>query len=127
MKVRDESTWQARRAALTEDGEVGQAFLGFLEAWAQAAEQYVAITEPAGALDDTLAHIESERGTVGITFLGQMLAVLAEHWEYGPDMMKTLTPIERRLVEEMTLIKVAHEQEKAEETHDDGVPDTPGG
>jgi hypothetical protein len=117
VRVRDEAAWQERRAALTEDGEIGQEFLKFVEDWADTAERdYDDQTSTTDWIRQALPKVEERHGRVDFMFLGQMLAVLAEHWEYGPQLMRGLTPIERRLVEDLTLLKVAVEQKKAE-TH----------
>lgn len=116
MLVRDKASWQARRAVLREDGDVSRAFLEFIEDWASSAEglgSHVYI-DPAEALRDQLPFIEERHARVGAHYLGQMLAVLADHWEFGIEMMQGLTPFERRLVEDMTLIKIAESQASAE-------------
>ena len=131
MRVLDEATWQERRASLSAD-ETSRAFLLFLETWANDAERYldwneneraqihggvdqIPVIGPAEALRWVLARTEEERARVRVHFLGQMMAVLAMHWTYGKAMMEGLTPIERRLVEDMTILKIQHEQDKAEQ------------
>lgn len=117
MKVKDEAAWQERRAALTVDGEIGVAFLAFVEDWADRVDAtWDDQTSAAEWFRRALGAVEQARGRTDFLMLGQMLAVLAEHWHLGDQLMKGLTPIERRLVEDLTLVKVAHEMQKAE-TH----------
>lgn len=120
MKVRDQALWQERRAALSTD-ETNRSFLKFLELWAEETERRLldAVTDGrqatvAEVLQFTLVPVEAHLGRCGAHFLGQMLALLAMHWEFGEDLMQGLTPIERRLVEDLTILKIASEQEKAE-------------
>lgn len=120
MKVRDVDSWQGRRAALTQDGEIGQAFLKFVEAWAVAAEKILPGYDPAAALERTLSAVEDQQGRADIFWLGQLMAVMAEHWEHGEEMMNTVSPVVRRLIEDMTLLKMIDEMQKAE-THGGNV------
>jgi hypothetical protein len=135
VKVLDQALWQERRAALSAD-ETGRAFLAFLESWTDAAEDYLDFVSnssiqfdltdpgykeegnPAYALNRKLALVEDTHGRVAAHYLGQMMAVLAMHWHYGAVMMEALTPIERRLVEDMTAMKIAHEMQKADQAGD---------
>lgn len=119
MKVCDIESWQGRRAALVQDGEIGQTFLAFLESWAEYAERVIDAREdlsPVAALERAFPVIEIEYGRTGINFLGQMMAVLAEHWVYGEALMDSVSPLVRRLIEDMTLLKLIDEMQKAE-TH----------
>ena len=128
MKTKDEASWQARRAALLADGETGKAFLACVEDWAKAAEEHLLHADHYGpthytemdAARDSLPEMEVRYGRIGAHFLGQMLWVLGEHWFFGHELMGGLSVIERRLVEDCVIIKVAEEQVKAEETHNDG-------
>jgi hypothetical protein len=119
VKIVDEAVWQERRAALLAD-KTGRDFLVFLEDWADRAEKNLeSFSEPnrapwaADALREQLMFVEERRGRCAAHYLGQMLAVLAEHWEYGAAMMEELSSIERRVVEDLTLLKIADEQDKA--------------
>ena len=115
MRVKSESSWQERRSALVADGEIGMAFLTFLEDWANAAEQLQehVVIDPVDALRDELISVEDRHGRCSIHFLGQMLAVLLVHWDY--DLIDSFTVIERRLIEDAILVKIANMQEKATE------------
>jgi len=131
MEVRDLATWQQRCADLSND-EISKSFLRFVETWANEAERYLAwneeersriaggvdqieVVNPAEALRRTLTRTEEELYRADAIFMGQMLAVLAMHWKHGLAMMDDLTPVERRLVEDVTLLKIRHEQVKAEQ------------
>ena len=120
MKVRSRALWEATRADLTADGVIGRQFLEFVDLWAAQAEEFIVILNndlaPATALNRALPLIEEGLGRCPAHFMGQMLAVLATHWVYGGDnLMDTLTPIERRLVEDLTLLKVTEQQQSAEQ------------
>ena len=118
MKTRDLSEWQGQRASLASGGEISRAFLEFLEAWVESAEQLVAVVviDPADALRNQLPLTEGKFGRCPAHMLGSMLAVLAQHWDCGPEMMDGLTPVERRLVEDMLLLKIEEQEQQAKET-----------
>ena len=117
MQVRSESDWQEFVKELRHD-EAGDSFYKFLTGWAQLAEQVIAQdgedANPAEALRITLSHMEdsSERKTVWI--LGQCLVVFCMHWKHGEKLSQLFTEFELRLVEDITLMKVAQLQVEAE-------------
>ena len=121
MKTRDTDSWQGRRAALAGGGEISVAFLSFLEDWVEGAEGQLVLhgrlLTPGEALRRSVQFVEARQGRFPAYLLAQMLAVLAEHWVYGQEMMEDLTPVERRLVEDVTLLKIDELQRQAEETH----------
>ena len=121
MKTRDLDSWQGRRAALAGGNEISGAFLRFLEDWVNAAEGQLVLhgrlLTPVEALRRSVQFVETRQGRCPAYMLAQMMAVLAEHWTYGQEMMENLTPVERRLVEDVTLLKIDEVQRQAEETH----------
>lgn len=118
MQVRNESDWQAFVKELRCDEE-GEAFHDFVVAWAEQAEQVMGQdgegANPAEALRITLSHIENfyERKTIWI--LGQCLVVFCMHWKHGEKLSELFTEFELRLVEDITLMKVAQLQAQADE------------
>lgn len=116
MKVVDEAQWQ-ERCALLETTEEGKEFRKFLLAWMDEAERLVEWTySPAEAQRRAFVKTEQQLSTrVSTHFLGQMLCVVAEHWDYGEQMMEGLTPIEVRLVEDSLALKIAELEEQAQQ------------
>lgn len=122
MFVRDEDLWSQQCDELRAD-QTGRDFLDFIETWASQAEKLYEedIGSPATALRRALDHAERTHGRISVHFLGQMLVVIASHWEYGEEMAESLTPIELRLVQDTLAIKYAELQarEKDQEFYDD--------
>lgn len=117
MLVRDLDAWQGQRAEIVGSGAVGEAFLAFLEDWAELAERKAMVeSDPARELNRTLAVIEATHGRTDFLMVGQMLGVLIQYWVHGVTLRDELSPIERRLVEDVITLKIAHEMKKAEET-----------
>lgn len=117
MMVCDEDLWSQQRTELL-DNQVGKDFLAFVEDWAGLAEELM-IKEPATpaeALRQTLHLADKELGRVSVHFLGQMLVVIATHWEHGQAMIEGLNPIELRLVQDMLALKFAELKLQAEGT-----------
>lgn len=114
MKVRDASLWAQQQAELQSD-PTGQDFLSFIETWTTRADNLCEedIGGPATALRYSLEQTEKIHGRVSAHFLGQMLVVIATHWEHGEEMAESLTPIELRLVQDMLALKFAELQEQA--------------
>jgi hypothetical protein len=117
MMVCNEDLWNQQRTELLED-QVGKDFLAFVEDWVGLAEELMSRDSmiPAEALRQTLHQADDELGRVSVHFLGQMLVVIATHWEHGQEMIKGLTPIELRLVQDMLALKFAELKLQAEGT-----------
>jgi hypothetical protein len=115
MRVSDENLWNQQRTELSED-QTGKDFLGFVEYWVDLAEDLMAEGSlvPSSALRQTLHQADQALGRVSIHFLGQMLVVIATHWEHGQEMIETLTPIELRLVQDMLALKFVELEKQAE-------------
>jgi hypothetical protein len=116
VNVRNQGLW-AQQCAELQENQTGRDFLEFIETWVTQAEQLYEedIGSPATALRHALDHADQTHGRVGIHFLGQMLVVVATHWEHGEEMAESLTPIELRLVQDMLALKCAELQDQAEE------------
>jgi hypothetical protein len=115
MKVRDENLWNQQRTELSQD-QTGKDFLGFIERWVGMAEDLMAEGSlvPTSAIRQTLHQADQELGRVSVNFLGQMLVVIATHWEHGQEMIESLTPIELRLVQDMLALKFVELEKQAE-------------
>ena len=70
---------------------------------------------PVTALRHALDHADQEHGRVSIHFLGQMLVVIATHWEHGEDLTAGLSSIELRLVQDMLALKCAELEKQSED------------
>lgn len=116
MKVRDQPLWAQQCAELAAD-QTAQDFLDFIVTWVEKAEQLLdeEIGSSATALRHALQHADEVHGRVSVHFLGQMLVVIATHWEYGQEMVEQLNPIELRLVQDMLALKCAELQRNAED------------
>ena len=117
MKVRDEALWQQQRAELQED-QIGKDFLSFIETWVELADTLIkenTSIAPISALRTTLCDADKEHGRVTSMFLGQMLVVIATHWEHGERAIEELTSIELRLVQDMLALKFSELEKQAEE------------
>lgn len=113
MKVRDQPLWAQQCAELASD-ETSQDFLDFIVTWVDQAEKLLGedIGGPATALRHALDHADQTHGRVSVHFLGQMLVVIATHWEHGQEMAESLNPIELRLVQDMLALKYVELQQE---------------
>ncbi len=115
MQVVDESLWHQQASELQED-EVGKEFLGFLTEWLDTAEQAMKMDEdlsPIHAFRSTLAVVEESRGRVSANFIGQMMVVTISHWQHGQQLFSELSAIEKRMVEDMIILKIRELEESA--------------
>lgn len=130
MRVADEAFWVQQKNELTAD-ETGQAFLNFLEDWLTTAERAMDLSPDLPAQEafrNSLASVEQRQGRIACSYVGQMVVVAISHWVYGPELADNLTPIERRLMEDVVLLKLSDlEQQAAEMPDEDEVPPTPAG
>lgn len=119
MIARDSELWEQQRAELQADA-TSRDFLEFIETWTAQADKLHAeeIGSPATALRHALQHAEQVHGRISAHFLGQMLVVIATHWNLGEEMAEGLTPIEMRLVQDMLALKFAEMQEQAGDVDD---------
>ena len=124
MRVADENLWNQQRTELSED-QTGKDFLAFVERWVDLAEELMdgESLDPAPAVRQALHQADQELGRVSIHFLGQMLVVIATHWEHGQRMIEALTSIELRLVQDMLALKFAELRIEAEGAGDAGHRD----
>jgi hypothetical protein len=113
MRVVDESTWQAQVAEIVADGEIGQAFLQFLETWVEEAEELMSSRMVSGepmfswvAIREALPLAEERLGRQGTRFLGQMLVLIATYWVHGASMSQGFGPIEMRLMQDVLAWKL---------------------
>lgn len=126
MKVRDESEWQGRLAEFAADpNPLAPLLRDFTIAWADHAESWLQSAHNEGiyvdditaieALRATLPRAEGGQGRVTIGMIGATFTLLSMHWEHGSSLADQMTPIERRLLEDTVMLKLAQLQEQAEE------------
>lgn len=93
-------------------------FRDFMLDWVGAAELLTKGCDPAppprAALESTLAVVEGQRGWLSVEWLSQMLLLLVQHWELGEGLWESLSVWERRMVEQVTAMKLAELQQAAE-------------
>lgn len=131
MRVADEAFWVQQKNELTAD-DTGQAFLNFLEDWLTTAERAMDLSPDLPAQDafrNSLNAVEQRQGRIACSYVGQMVVVAISHWVYGPDLADNLTSIERRLMEDVVLLKLSDLESQAAEAQEseDEVPPTPAG
>lgn len=123
MKTPDESLWEHQRSELRSD-ETGRAFLEFVEDWVETAEYAMnqdSDLAPENAIRAALAPVEQRQGRIAASYVGQMLIVIASHWVYGTEMSERLTSIERRLMEDMLVMKLAELEKAAAEEQEESA------
>ncbi len=117
MTPADEDIWQGQCAELSEDA-VGKEFLAFITDWMDTAERAMDMDggiSPSSALRGCLPDTENRFGRISATFLGQMLVVIISHWVHGAQVSNELTSIERRLMEDMLILKIRELRDSAEQ------------
>lgn len=120
MRVRDEQAWWEQLTEFDAD-EDSRRFRDFLLAWVDLADlrlQAGPAGEPRAALLGAFDGVEAERGFLSVEWLSQMLLVLVQHWEEGGALWESLSPWERRLVEQSAAIKLAELQRLASDGAD---------
>ena len=116
INVRDKHLWSQQQAELQEN-QTGRDFLEFIATWTTQAEKLYTedIGSVAQAIRYSLDHADQVHGRVSAHYLGQMLVVIATHWEHGEELAEGLSPIELRLVQDMLALKCAELDQAAEE------------
>lgn len=119
MQISDEVLWKDLVSELKSapDGQ-GEAFLNFIVAWCEQAEQIMGQepeSSPLECLRMTLASTEAQldvRNSVWV--VGQALAVVSMYWSFGGEnLIESLTEIESRLLQDITEAKIAQLQDLA--------------
>jgi hypothetical protein len=124
MRVTDEELWLQQKAELSAD-DTGKAFLQFLEDWVGTADRALDLQPdlpPADAFRESLTLVEGRQGRIACAFVGQMVVVAVSHWVHGEVLAQNLTAIERRLMEDTVLLKLAELEENAAATPQEEVP-----
>lgn len=116
MRVCDQALWNLQCREL-ETNQIGRDFLSFLQTWVDQAEKLhdEEIGSWTTALRHALDHADIVHGRVSAHFMGQMLVVIATHWEHGQEAVESMSSIELRLVQDMLALKVAELQQQAGE------------
>lgn len=118
MKTVDEDLWHQQAAELQED-KVGKEFLAFLTEWVETAERAMDVNDnlaPSSAIRSSLLAVEERRGRISASFVGQMLVVIISHWIHGHQLSAEFTAIERRLMEDMLILKLQELRDSAQDT-----------
>lgn len=121
MRVVDEQLWLQQEAELTVD-DTGKAFLTFLEDWLGTADRAMDLQpdlSPVDAFRESLALVEQRQGRIACSFVGQMLVVAVSHWVQGEALANNLSALERRMMEDTVLMKLAELESQAAESPDD--------
>lgn len=116
MQTLDSDLWTQQAMELKED-PVGKEFLDFLLEWVDLAEAAIEADDqisPSTALRACLIVAEEEFGRISASYIGQMLVVIISHWIHGHQLAAEFTSIERRLMEDMLILKLRELQESAE-------------
>jgi hypothetical protein len=113
MKVVDEVQWAQQEMELRQD-ETSVKFHDFLVAWFTEAE--TTWDDQTTAMDWVRAALvvtEERLGYIAMEWIGQMLVVACQHWIYGDLLLEEMTPLERRMYEQMAAVKLVELQESA--------------
>lgn len=116
MQTSDPDLWLHQSSELQEN-EIGKEFLAFLTDWVDTAESAMEADDqlsPSSALRSCLSVTEERFGRISASFVGQMLVVIITHWIHGHQLSAEFTAIERRLMEDMLILKLRELQESAE-------------
>jgi hypothetical protein len=127
MQVLDPTRWGTQEIELKADA-ASRKFLEFFTTWFDKAEALMADTarhrmsSMAETLEDSRVEscvrdayvvTELKLGYLSMEWIGQMLLIASEHWVHGAEMVKGLSVLETRMLEQMTAIKLAELQEAA--------------
>lgn len=115
MKVINEPEWQSQISEIKGYGEVGESFLEWFSAWADATEREYEKSgvELVSCLRDTFTDTKRERGPIPVFMLGQMLVLFSAHWVYRNEFADQLSSIEMELLLLMLKNKIADLQDFA--------------
>lgn len=115
MRVKDEQAWWEQLVEFDAD-DTSRSFRDFLLAWVDAADVKLAggkEDHPRTALVQAFEDVELERGFLSVEWLAQMLLVIVQHWFNGDQLWASLSPWERRMVEQTAAVKLAELQQVA--------------
>lgn len=115
MRVKDEQAWWEQLTELDGD-DASRRFRDFLLAWVDRADVALAGgsgASPREALVAAFAETEEELGFLSVEWLSQMFLVIVQHWFSGAELWESMSPWERRMVEQATAVKLAEMQAAA--------------
>lgn len=121
MQTVDDDLWHQQAAELKED-KIGKEFLDFLTEWVETAERAMEVNDqlaPSSAIRSGLLAVEERRGRISASFVGQMLVVIISHWIHGHQLSAEFTAIERRLMEDMLILKLQELRDSAQDVDQD--------
>lgn len=114
MQIKDPVQWAQQEVELQAD-DASRQFLAFFQQWFATADEQIEDQgqEPVNAMRWALADTEQQLGFLAMEWIGQMLLLASMHWEFGDAMVSGMTNLEKRMVEQMTAIKLVELQETA--------------
>lgn len=125
MLYRDDVLWADQELELRQD-ETSRRFLDYLDKWFTLAERLYDEVDDSGdrkrsvvkSVRLALSYLEAdpEWGYLSMEWIGQMLLLAQQHWIHGEWMERGLTVLERRMLEQMTAVKMVELQESASDT-----------
>ena len=104
MKVRDRSLWLAQLAeiAQSEQADIGNFFIAYVEDWCDRAERLLKGEDPhtpLTALRSTLPAVLADKGFPSPTMMAQLLLVITANWDPdGSDLFEALNEVESAMV-----------------------------
>lgn len=127
MRVQNEELWAEQLAEFDAD-ETSRKFRDFLVFWCETAEKLLdSLSEidhqltPTGSLKRSFEIAEQTFGYISVEWLSQMLLVIVQHWFHGTEIWESLSVWERRMVEQITALKLVELQNQADEESPAGV------
>lgn len=135
MRVKDGQIWARQLQELGAD-ETSVKFRDFLVAWGWAADRWIGVVptvsvpdlvdkawvktptglpDPRGAALKAFQETEEELGFISVEWLGQMLLLITLNWIHGDELLESLSPWERRVVDQAEAVQIAALQQMAAE------------
>lgn len=116
MIVRDGALWSEQQQSLRDQGDEGVMYLEFLELWADSAEQLESEDTSLSEMEACrrgLLVAEERFGKANTSVIGQMLALLVIHWQWGEEMIAQMSSLESRMMEEALIAKLEQMEQEA--------------
>lgn len=113
VKVRDDKAWQEQLTEFEAD-DTSRQFRDILVFWMDTTEKVI----EESARDLTFVDCarkafevtEQTFGFISTEWIGQLLLVFVQHWDFGQQLYDELTYLEKRMVEQATAMKLAELQ-----------------
>lgn len=119
MHVTNEDQWSAQLVEFEAD-ETSRRFRDFLVFWFETAEAIygennseTSVMGVDHCVRQAFVIAEGELGYLSMEWVGQMLLVASGHWVHGAQLVAGLTPLESRMLEQMSAVKLVELQASA--------------